>query len=1309
MVLFYERRKIMYRRLAFIICFVSALSIAGSASAELVARYTFDDLTAADSAQYYENADGTFYGDAHVIYDDEGGPCLKLDGNEDYVRMDPHVTEFGASSFTYTMWVKTRYVDSYFYLWKGRDYAGDDGDDLHGISLYHDDSSEIRFTLYAYTPGTKKVRTNVADTNAITGEWTLMACVRDAEAGATGELSFYINAELEPPVEGTNPIADTVGNISNDGWLWIGCNDRAWPDPEPSGFYGGLIDDVRGYNHALSRHDIELLFLGLPDPNLAHDPSPGDGATDECTNVVLSWTEGQSALSHDIYFGTDGHSVRSATTSDGAIFRLNQDGNTYDAGALESLQEGETYFWRVDEVGSGGQKWKGDVWKFRVNDGKAHSPDPRDNSTKAPLDQVLSWSAGCYAVSHRVYFGTNFNDVNDATTSSADVYKGQKSLAETEYDPNGLDYSVDYYWRIDEVNGVSKWKGNTWSFRSIGKVFDPNLRVWYTLDETDGNTANDSSGRDYHGTLDLEEGVIGWDPDGRWDRCLKLDDDGHVMVPPDVLLDIDKEITVSVWLNNAVSSGDNTCFQAGADWEDHLLTIAVPDDDADITWRAGDDVNDLLQLRGANPRSWQGSWNHFAFKKDENDANMYVYLNGELVAERGETSTDAMANVAGRPIRIGAKTNEDSDYLGKIDDFKIYDRALSTEEIEEIFRGGNVADAWAPKPSDGEVDVPRDTNLSWRAGNYAVTHDLFFGTNFDDVNNATTASSGIYKGPKNLGDESHDLPILDLSKTYYWRVDEVNTAEANSPWTGKVWSFTVANFLVVDDMEDYDDDVIVPQNPINETWIDGWINYTGSTVYLEYGPRSIVHRGLKAMELEYDNNWPNPAVEKYSEVYANVATGDKNLGFTKNWTEVDVKALTLFFYGDPNNDVEPLYVMLEDTSEANYVSNYGDLGQDLNDVAVSEWHQWDMELAEFNDNGVDITDVNKIYMGLGDRDNPVAGGSGHLYIDNIRLYLSRCVPSLDKPPYDFSNNCVVDFADIQAVAREWLKSDFDVSPVTAPNSPVLHYAFEDSDGNSIEDSANDYDGLFFIDVNQTAGDIGGRLDPNGKSGNSFHFQSDDAGDLGYAGIKIPSAVFSTISQDVTVSVWVKNLHTDEEPDSGACMWEFRQWDGVSADANDRVLAVAVEDSGDQYIFHDQSGKVAYDHDWDGHTGWEHYAFVRTDSNLAIYVNGILEGIADSNGTPLATPQLLYLGISADEAPGGPDVLHDGFTGNIDEFKIFNYALPRDQVAWIASDGLGTFRMESAVNIYDKELLIQAVNFRDYAVLVDTWLDEVLWP
>jgi hypothetical protein len=70
-----------------------------------------------------------------------------------------------------------------------------------------------------------------------------------------------------------------------------------------------------------------------------------------------------------------------------------------------------------------------------------------------------------------------------------------------------------------------------------------------------------------------------------------------------------------------------------------------------------------------------------------------------------------------------------------------------------------------------------------------------------------------------------------------------------------------------------------------------------------------------------------------------------------------------------------------------------------------------------------------------------------------------------------------------------------------------------------------------------------------------------------------------------------------------------------------------------------------------------------------------ESVSDSNGTAIAVPDLLYVGISADHPPTSAEGLHDGFTGNMDDWQIYDYALSPSEVAHIATDGTGIFRLE----------------------------------
>jgi len=248
----------------------------------------------------------------------------------------------------------------------------------------------------------------------------------------------------------------------------------------------------------------------------ASAPSPDDYSTYECPGLELSWMPGENAAvtqGHDVYFGTDLDDVTNATTSVGlGVYKGRQDSNVYPESGTLTVELSTTYYWRIDET-DGAEVWTGDVWQFTASDGKALYPFPDDKETAVARDVELAWASGCSALSHDVYFGTDFNDVNDATTATADVFVDNRPG--TTYIPGTLDVLTYYYWRIDEVTDTTKHKGNVWSFRTVSAIVDEHMILWYEFDETEGTIAFDSSGYENHGS--------GYQIGGQWEP-----NNGHI-------------------------------------------------------------------------------------------------------------------------------------------------------------------------------------------------------------------------------------------------------------------------------------------------------------------------------------------------------------------------------------------------------------------------------------------------------------------------------------------------------------------------------------------------------------------------------------------------------------------------------------------------------------------------------------------------------------------------------------------------------------------------------------------------------------
>jgi hypothetical protein len=198
---------------------------------------------------------------------------------------------------------------------------------------------------------------------------------------------------------------------------------------------------------------------------------------------------------------------------------------------------------------------------------------------------------------------------------------------------------------------------------------------------------------------------------------------------------------------------------------------------------------------------------------------------------------------------------------------------------------------------------------------------------------------------------------------------------ANSPWKGNVWTFTTANFFVIDDFESYNN--IDPPNPLSYTIFAGWPDGYGTTDngaligndLPPYAEQNVIHSGLQAMPYSYN------ADQKYAE-------GTHTITYPRDWTEKNAEKLVLWFKGDYINVAVPMYVAITNTNGTRATVNHDNLQATQLDV----WTEWTIPLQAFADQGVDLTDVDTISISFGNKTSPQAGGSGKMYFDDIRLY-----------------------------------------------------------------------------------------------------------------------------------------------------------------------------------------------------------------------------------------------------------------------------------------------------------------------------------
>ena len=183
-------------------------------------------------------------------------------------------------------------------------------------------------------------------------------------------------------------------------------------------------------------------------------------------------------------------------------------------------------------------------------------------------------------------------------------------------------------------------------------------------------------------------------------------------------------------------------------------------------------------------------WYHVALTWDS--GSYVVYVNGEKITEGSYTGLTALHHFM--DIGNDGNPNQGTEaFAGLLDEVRLYDHALTADEIRTAMNSAASPQAWGPSPNDGASHPKTWVDLSWVAGGSAVSHDVYFGESFSDVYHGT---GGTFRGNQLSNDFTAGLPGhpypdgLVPDTTYYWRIDEVE-ADGVTRHRGTVWSFFV--------------------------------------------------------------------------------------------------------------------------------------------------------------------------------------------------------------------------------------------------------------------------------------------------------------------------------------------------------------------------------------------------------------------------------------------------------------------------------------------------------------------------------------
>ena len=634
----------------------------------------------------------------------------------------------------------------------------------------------------------------------------------------------------------------------------------------------------------------------------AYKPSPPDGAGGVIT-PLFQWTAGDTALFHKFYLGTSPELAEADLVGPQMMFEMYYH--------VAGLTPGVTYYWRVDEIEADMVTvHTGDVWSFDTAPLAAFAPTPADGAIFVELNQPeFSWTGGTNAVTHDVYFSTDRAAVEDGDPA---VFQG--NVIFLTWTAPVLEKGKTYYWRVDEVeaDGATKHTGAVWSFETVPliPITDPSLLGWWKMDEGVGSVVADWSGYDRHARFD--DRAPAWTV-GQLGGALEFAGNGDSAVYADgSFLNGLEALTVTAWIKSDVTNTDKgfLIFDNPAENDDRdmrydaagvgaggsnllKLGVTVATDAGDVT----------VQIESSND-SQTTEWQHVAMTWSSGQP-MQLYLNGKLDAPTGSSDAET-GTLTGFDTVIIGKGGKDTDgsWDGLIDEVRIYDKVLTQDDITLVMRG-DLSAAWDPNPGNGEtVDIVQAATLSWQPGEKASQHDVYLGADRAAVNAADASdATGIYRG-RQSGTSYMPVPALEWDRQYFWRVDEINNDGTTTK--GFVWSFTLVDFLIVDDFESYTNDV---GSRVFQVWIDGLGfsepvdtpgNGSGAIVGHDiWSPDSPyfegeivetadVQGGYQAMPLYYDNS-SSPYLSEAQRTWTTA----------QDWTLNGLDTLQLYFKGSP--------------------------------------------------------------------------------------------------------------------------------------------------------------------------------------------------------------------------------------------------------------------------------------------------------------------------------------------------------------------------------------------------------------------------
>jgi fibronectin type 3 domain-containing protein len=346
-----------------------------------------------------------------------------------------------------------------------------------------------------------------------------------------------------------------------------------------------------------------------------------------------------------------------------------------------------------------------------------------DGTPKVALDWTASSGAQGYNVKRSTTKGGPYTTIANVTM--------------TNYTDSIVALGMTYYYVVSGTNAFGESGYNSMEISTTAS----DLAGWWKFDETNGTTAADSSVGGHNGTL---QSSASWGA-GTISNAVQLDgtSSGYVDMGDGVVSTLN-DFTISTWVKVNTNANWARLFDFGSGTSYYMFL--TPQSGSSTIRYAIKNNGGEQQINGPSALS-AGVWHHVAVTLSGTTGKMYV--DGVAVGTNSSMTIKPsdLGNTWGNYI---GKSQFNDPYLnGSVDDFRIYNRALSATEISTLRNKTLPATPTGLTATPGNAQVALTWNTASGATRYNVKRATVSGGSYAMITNVTSTSftdSGLTSG-----------------------------------------------------------------------------------------------------------------------------------------------------------------------------------------------------------------------------------------------------------------------------------------------------------------------------------------------------------------------------------------------------------------------------------------------------------------------------------------------------------------------------------------------------------------------------------